>query len=159
MLQMLNFLSFTATDISVLRKMKGALGRVAVIAIAVPLLAVPESLAQTTARADPDAVFEEVVVVARRIEKSEQTVPDLDNLNRDAYRLTALYEPTSWSSNTTVLNYHDLDEHPVVQINQSGAVTSRPTAPANLFYPQAYPQALEAQNSRGQRKADLPYPH
>src|SRR5690606_2988343 len=64
----------------------------------------------------------------------------------------------------TVLNYSEFDEHQPVQINQNGAVAaatiSNPASPTNLLYGRtAYLRALQAQDARGQRKADLPHPH
>ncbi|NKI16540.1 TonB-dependent receptor [Spongiibacter sp. KMU-166] len=86
--------------------------------------------------------------------------PDLNTLDRQNYRLSLAWEPSETLSNVTVMNYTERDEHPGVQINQDGPVAQQPTGIVRLLYtPIFYQQYLDEQEERGQRSADLPYPH
>jgi len=90
--------------------------------------------------------------------------PDLDDLNRESYRLSISFIPADWIRNDTVLSYVESDEKLPVQVNQKGAVAdaaiANPRSLMRLRYgPTGYANALNAQDLRGERSVDLPYPH
>lgn len=84
---------------------------------------------------------------------------DLQSQHRDSFRVSALFKPTDWLTNYTLLDGGNTDETQFANITAGYPGGNCPSALFACFYGSALPEQLQAQQDQlGIRKVATPYP-